>query len=104
MGPLPVAGQWVRLEVPASLIGLEGQTLNGMAFTRFNGRATWDYAGKMLSQGPVPPGFTAVPVASGISNPTAMEFAPDGRLFVCQQTDSCASLAAVLCYRRPLSA
>jgi glucose/arabinose dehydrogenase len=76
----------VRLEVPASLVGLEGQTLNGMAFTLFNGRATWDHAGKVLPQGPLPPGFTAVPVASGISNPTAMEFAPDGRLFVCQQT------------------
>ncbi|MDQ3665603.1 MAG: PQQ-dependent sugar dehydrogenase [Acidobacteriota bacterium] len=31
-------------------------------------------------------GFTAVQVTSGISNPTAMAFAPDGRLFVCQQT------------------
>ncbi len=30
--------------------------------------------------------FTPVPVASGISNPTAMAFAPDNRLFVCQQT------------------
>jgi glucose/arabinose dehydrogenase len=33
-----------------------------------------------------PSGFTAVPVAGGISSPTAMDFAPDGRLFVCQQT------------------
>jgi glucose/arabinose dehydrogenase len=31
------------------------------------------------------PGFTESVVASGISGPTAMEFAPDGRLFVCQQ-------------------
>jgi hypothetical protein len=46
MGPLPSAGQWVRLEVPASVVGLEGQTLNGMAFTLFGGRATWDRAGK----------------------------------------------------------
>jgi glucose/arabinose dehydrogenase len=30
--------------------------------------------------------FSAVSVASPISNPTAMTFAPDGRLFVCQQT------------------
>ncbi len=86
MGPLPLAGQWVRLEVAASLVGLEGQTLNGMAFTLFDGRATWDHAGKMTVQGPLPPGFNSVPVASGISNPTAMEFAPDGRLFVCQQS------------------
>jgi glucose/arabinose dehydrogenase len=32
------------------------------------------------------PGFTENRIASGISRPTAMAFAPDGRLFVCQQT------------------
>ena len=46
MGPLPPAGQWVRLEVPASLVGLEGRTLNGLAFSMYGGRATWDRAGK----------------------------------------------------------
>ncbi len=45
-GALPVTGQWIRLEVPASAVGLEGKKLNGMAFTTYNGRATWDYAGK----------------------------------------------------------
>jgi glucose/arabinose dehydrogenase len=33
----------------------------------------------------VPPGFYDQPVASGIGSPTAMAFAPDGRLFVCRQ-------------------
>ena len=33
----------------------------------------------------VPSGFTEALVAGGLSNPTAMAFAPDGRLFVCQQ-------------------
>jgi FG-GAP-like repeat/Putative Ig domain/FG-GAP repeat/Beta-propeller repeat len=46
MGTLPPAGQWVRLQVPASVLGLEGRTLNGMAFTLKGGRATWDHAGK----------------------------------------------------------
>jgi hypothetical protein len=46
MGPLPIAGQWIRLEVPASQVGLSGKIINGMAFTLFDGRATWDYAGK----------------------------------------------------------
>jgi len=46
MGALPAAGQWVRLEVPASLVGLEGKTINGMAFTLVGGRASWDRAGK----------------------------------------------------------
>jgi glucose/arabinose dehydrogenase len=33
----------------------------------------------------VPPGFSEQTVVSGLSAPTAMQFAPDGRLFVCQQ-------------------
>jgi glucose/arabinose dehydrogenase len=33
----------------------------------------------------VPSGFTDLAVASGLSNPTLMEFAPDGRLFVSEQ-------------------
>jgi len=54
MGPLPAAGQWVKLEVPASQVGLEGQTLNGMAFTLNGGRATWDRAGKSAAATPTP--------------------------------------------------
>jgi YD repeat-containing protein len=49
MGTLPAAGQWVRLEVPASAIGLEGKTLSGMAFNAFGGRVTWDRAGKLYT-------------------------------------------------------
>jgi glucose/arabinose dehydrogenase len=33
----------------------------------------------------VPSGFTEGLIASGLSSPTAMQFAPDGRLFVCEQ-------------------
>ena len=33
----------------------------------------------------LPTNFTESPLATGLSNPTAMAFAPDGRLFVCQQ-------------------
>src|ERR1041384_2843783 len=33
----------------------------------------------------VPSGFSDETVATGLSSPTAMAFAPDGRLFVCQQ-------------------
>src|SRR6185503_4004478 len=46
MGPLPATGKWVRLEVPAAAVGLEGRTLKGIAFTLFDGSATWDAAGK----------------------------------------------------------
>jgi len=33
----------------------------------------------------LPSGFSETVIASGLSAPTAMDFAPDGRLFVCQQ-------------------
>jgi hypothetical protein len=52
MGVLPAIGQWVRLAVPAAQVGLEGRTLNGMAYTLYGGRATWDYAGKMGTTAP----------------------------------------------------
>ncbi len=50
MGPISIVGQWVRLEVPASLVGLEGKSVDGMAFTLQGGRATWDYTGKRVAQ------------------------------------------------------
>ena len=52
MGPLPVAGEWVRLEVPASHVALEDRTVTGMAFTLFDGRATWDASGKVSTAEP----------------------------------------------------
>ena len=45
MGPLPPTGQWVRLEVLASAVGLEGAAVRSMAFSLFDGRATWDTTG-----------------------------------------------------------
>ena len=33
----------------------------------------------------LPAGFTETQIASGLASPTAMQFAPDGRLFVCEQ-------------------
>ena len=50
MGPLPPPGRWVRLEVPAAIVGLEGRLVDGMAFTLFDGMATWDRAGKRALQ------------------------------------------------------
>ena len=47
MGPVPPAGRWVRLDVPASAVGLEGSTIKGMVFRMYDGRARWDAAGKM---------------------------------------------------------
>ncbi|MEW6302594.1 MAG: Ig-like domain-containing protein [Verrucomicrobiota bacterium] len=47
LGPLPLAGQWVRLEVPADQVGLAGATVQGMGFVLSDGRVTWDAAGKI---------------------------------------------------------
>ena len=49
VGPLPAPGRWVRLQVPAAAVGLEGRIVTGMAFTLFDGQATWDDAGKLGS-------------------------------------------------------
>jgi len=40
---------------------------------------------RIASAASVPPGFTNSLVASGLTNPTAMALAPDGRIFVCEQ-------------------
>jgi glucose/arabinose dehydrogenase len=40
---------------------------------------------RVASAATVPSGFTDSPVASGLTNPTAMALAPDGRIFVCEQ-------------------
>ncbi len=64
MGPLPAPGGWQRLTVPASQVNLEGKTLNGMAFTLFNGRATWDTAGRLSQATTNSPALTAAASSS----------------------------------------
>jgi len=61
MGPLPAAGEWVRLEVPASLVDLEGVVIEGMSFTLFDGGATWDYAGVYVAPAAQAPADTTPP-------------------------------------------
>lgn len=62
MGPLPPQGQWVRLEVPAELLELQGKSLHGMSFFISGGQCYWSRAGCL------PPTHTTeselVPVAS----------------------------------------
>ncbi len=55
VGPLPQAGVWTRLEVPASAVGLEGRTVSGMSFKLYGGRANLDKTGKVKGNiSPVP--------------------------------------------------
>lgn len=63
MGPLPEAGKWVRLEVPASQVDLEGHTLTGMYFSLYGGRAAWDYFGVRVAP-PAPAPVDGTPPTS----------------------------------------
>ncbi len=49
IGDLPTPGQWVRLDVPVGSVALANASLDGMAFTLFDGRAAFGLAG---SRGP----------------------------------------------------
>ena len=51
-GTVPSAGEWVRIEVQASALGLAGQAITGIAFTLFDGRAVWGPAGVVASDAP----------------------------------------------------
>jgi hypothetical protein len=47
-GPLPKAGEWVRLEIEAAKVGLKpGVVVNGFAFTQHGGTVYWDRAGSV---------------------------------------------------------
>ncbi|HEX7809220.1 MAG TPA: discoidin domain-containing protein, partial [Thermoanaerobaculia bacterium] len=46
IGPLPETGKWVRLEVPAAMLGLNERKISGLAFVLHDGRAWFDHSGK----------------------------------------------------------
>jgi hypothetical protein len=47
MGPIPGApGTWIRLEVPATTVNMQGQSLTAVQFNWQDGQAWWDFAGK----------------------------------------------------------
>jgi Tol biopolymer transport system component len=58
MGGLPAAGGWVRLEIPASYVGLEGKKVSGMSFGFYrdhgSSQVTWACAGKVKIPTTVP--------------------------------------------------
>lgn len=75
MGPVIYLGGWVRLEIPASYVGLEGKNVKGMSFGIYQknkkGRAVWDYSGKTsigVTTQIAPLKFTSAIWRNGISN------------------------------------
>jgi hypothetical protein len=88
MGPLPAAGQWVRLEVPASQVALEGANISGMAFSLYGGRATWDNTGKSAQATVIiPPPTNSVPTPTN-SVPTPTNSVPDSTNSVAGTNDT----------------
>lgn len=61
-----------------------GQLLSGL-FLSITISVLTSSSAVTASAASVPPGFTDSLVAAGLSNPTAMALAPDGRIFVCEQ-------------------
>lgn len=54
MGPMPKAGEWVKLEFTAKKVGLKpGTRVTGYAFTQFGGTVTWDRLGIVSTTDPV---------------------------------------------------
>ncbi|MFM9058389.1 MAG: PSD1 and planctomycete cytochrome C domain-containing protein, partial [Planctomycetaceae bacterium] len=52
-GPLPEAGKWMRLAVPATAVGLApGAMVTGFALTQFDGHVRWDRVGGMSVNDP----------------------------------------------------
>lgn len=45
LGALPPSGQWVRLEVPAEHVNMQGKDLRGMSFILYGGQCYWHKAG-----------------------------------------------------------
>lgn len=45
MGPLPPVGEWVRLEVPAKAVDLDGKAIKGMGFMLNGGQCYWHRGG-----------------------------------------------------------
>ena len=67
-GPLPETGKWVRLEVPAKAVNVEGQAINGMGFALYDGRASWDIVGKTSASSTT--SSTTTPTAPSTTTPT----------------------------------
>jgi hypothetical protein len=69
LGELPAAGKWVRLDVPAASVGLDGKTIRGMSFILSGGQCFWGRAGSVQVEEPgfeVTKRFPLRPVEAGV--------------------------------------
>ncbi len=77
LGERPVGGEWVRLEILLSEVGLApGDTLTGMVFTLYNGRAAWGHTARLAADGAEQVWVgTAIPDGGTVLAPPAIESA-----------------------------
>ncbi|HSJ75296.1 MAG TPA: RHS repeat-associated core domain-containing protein, partial [Gemmatimonadales bacterium] len=69
MGALPPAGQWMRLEVPASIAHLENRTVAGLAFSVWGGKVWFDRVGVIPAQNAMMSSSMPPSMASASSQP-----------------------------------
>jgi hypothetical protein len=60
MGPLPAAGGWRRLEIPAAVLDLENEQVTELLFGAFDGKVWFDRVSRM----PQPPSITSFTATS----------------------------------------
>ncbi|HEY1171781.1 MAG TPA: hypothetical protein VGH19_10450, partial [Verrucomicrobiae bacterium] len=94
-GALPATGQWVRLEVPASAVGLEGKTVKGMAFSAYGGRVTWDATGKTDGTTTTPPPTGSATVTVSATDANASVIGLDTGVFTITRTGATTSALTV---------
>jgi hypothetical protein len=76
IGGLPALGRWQRLEVPASALNAVGQTVNGIAFSLFDGCAAFGACGKIAQAVPGAVGARAETVWFSGAPPTGAALSP----------------------------
>ncbi|MGB3294642.1 MAG: flagellar export protein FliJ [Phormidesmis sp.] len=75
LGERPSGGEWVRLEIPLTEVGLAaGNTLTGMVFTLYNGRAAWGHTARLAADGSEQVWVgTAIPAGGTVLAPPEIE-------------------------------
>jgi glucose/arabinose dehydrogenase len=81
----PVAETFRPSHLPPESRNVKGAPVPRQHFLSAVLLVTIALAGRPSYGATVPAGFSEALIASGLASPTAMQFAPDGRLFVCEQ-------------------
>src|SRR5204863_448079 len=67
LGPIPSGESWVRVELPASQVGLEGQNFGAIYFDLVDGEAWFDHIGTAATSNTCIPAAPSATIPSGDS-------------------------------------